>query len=57
MILVYNNALFLLLFKKKSIVFYKNNLYINYQHRNYTQFISEEYERAKKTNGYCRHLR
>ena len=40
MILSYNNVLFLLLFIKKSIVFYKNNLYSNDQHRNYTTFIS-----------------
>ena len=40
MILSYNNVLFLLLFKKKSIVFYKNNLYSNDQYRNIARYLS-----------------
>jgi DNA-binding MarR family transcriptional regulator len=48
MILSYNNVFFLLLFKKKSIVFYKNNLYSNNQYRSYMRFTSEEYDVQKK---------
>ena len=48
MILSYNNVLFLLLLEKKSIVFYKNNLYSNNQYRNYMRFTGEEYDVQKK---------
>jgi MarR family transcriptional regulator, organic hydroperoxide resistance regulator len=48
MILSYNNVLFLLLLEKKSIVFYKNNLYSNNQYRSYMRFTSEEYDVQKK---------